>query len=149
MFGIATAEEAPLLKPLARALQARGSLVATEHGGLALGGDARAILKGELPVLVALAARPERKRRRDRAGCRDGSGVNPVGDPLFEALRALRRDLAGEAGVPPYVIFHDATLREMAAARPASLAALGEIGGVGARKLEAYGDAVLAVIRQA
>jgi ATP-dependent DNA helicase RecQ len=67
---------------------------------------------------------------------------------LFEALRALRRDLAAEAGLPPYVIFHDATLREMAAARPASLAALGEVSGVGARKLDAYGDAFLAVIRQ-
>jgi ATP-dependent DNA helicase RecQ len=147
VFGIATADEAALLKPLARALQARGSLVATEHGGLALGGDARAILKGEMPVLVALAARPERKRRRDRSGARDG-GVNPVGDPLFEALRALRRDLAAEAGVPPYVIFHDATLREMAATRPADRAALGAIGGIGSRKLEAYGEAFLSVIRQ-
>jgi ATP-dependent DNA helicase RecQ len=71
-----------------------------------------------------------------------------VGDPLFEALRALRRELASEAQVPPYVIFHDATLREMAAARPSSLAELGEIPGVGARKLEAYGDAFLAMIRQ-
>ena len=50
--------------------------------------------------------------------------------------------------MPPYVIFHDATLREMAAARPASLAELGEIPGIGARKLEAYGDAFLAVIRR-
>ena len=148
VFGIATADEAPLLKSLARALQARGSLVSTEHGGLALGGDARAILKGELPVLVALAARPERRRRRERGVGRDGSGVNPVGDPLFEALRALRRELAAEAQVPPYVIFHDATLREMAAARPADRAALGAIGGIGARKLEAYGDAFLAVIRR-
>ena len=65
-----------------------------------------------------------------------------------QSLRALRRDLAQDAGVPPYVIFHDATLREMAEIRPASLAALGEIGGVGARKLEAYGDAFLSVIRQ-
>ena len=147
VFGIATADEAPLFKSLARALQARGSLVSTEHGGLALGGDARAILKGEMPVLVALAARPERKRRRERGVGKDG-GVNPVGDPLFEALRALRRDLAVEAQVPPYVIFHDATLRELAAARPADRAALGAIGGIGARKLEAYGDAFLAVIRQ-
>jgi ATP-dependent DNA helicase RecQ len=69
--------------------------------------------------------------------------------PLFEALRALRRELAAEAQVPPYVIFHDAVLREMAAARPGSLAELGEISGVGARKLEAYGDAFLSVIRNA
>ena len=145
VFGIVAAEEAYLLRPLARALQARGSLVPTEHGGLALGGDARAILKGEAAVLIAFAAKPERTRksRRDRSG-----EVNPLGDPLFEALRNLRRDLAAEAGVPPYVIFHDSTLREMAAARPATLAALGEIGGVGTRKLEAWGDAFLAVIRE-
>jgi ATP-dependent DNA helicase RecQ len=145
VFGIVAAEEAYLLRPLARALQARGSLVPTEHGGLALGGDARAILKGEAAVLIALAAKPERSRkgRRERSG-----GVNPVGDPLFEALRELRRDLAAEAGIPPYVIFHDSTLREMAASRPASLAALGEIGGVGVRKLEAYGEAFLRVIRE-
>jgi ATP-dependent DNA helicase RecQ len=50
--------------------------------------------------------------------------------------------------VPPYVIFHDSTLREMATARPASLSELGELGGVGTRKLEAYGEAFLNVVRQ-
>jgi ATP-dependent DNA helicase RecQ len=145
VFGIVASEEAYLLRPLARALQARGSLVSTEHGGLALGGDAKAILRGEAAVLIALAAKPERTRRsrRDRSG-----EVNPLGDPLFEALRALRRDLAAEAGLPPYVIFHDSTLREMAQSRPASLAALGELSGIGARKLEAYGEAFLRVIRE-
>jgi ATP-dependent DNA helicase RecQ len=145
VFGIVASEEAYLLRPLARALQARGCLVPTEHGGLALGGDARAILKGEAEVMIALAPQRERTRkaRRERSG-----GVNPLGDPLFEALRALRRDLAAEAGLPPYVIFHDSTLREMAASRPASLAALGEIGGVGTRKLEAYGEAFLRVIQE-
>ena len=83
-----------------------------------------------------------RKERRRR----DAS--NPVGDPLFEALRALRRELASEAQVPPYVIFHDAVLREMASARPATLSEMSAISGVGARKLEAYGDTFLAVIRQ-
>ena len=143
VFGIMTTEEKPLLKPLSRALQARGSLLPTEHGGLSLGGDARAILKGEISVPMVVPPARERKRRSSR-----DAHANPVGDPLFEALRALRRDLAQEAGVPPYVIFHDSTLREMASARPASRAALGEIGGVGARKLDAYGDAFLAVIRQ-
>ena len=141
VFGIVDAEEARLLQPLSRALQARGSLVATEHGGLMFGGDARAILKGEAMVeIVQPPVGRKERRRRDTP--------NPVGDPLFEALRTLRRDLAAEAQVPPYVIFHDATLREMAAARPASLSELGEISGVGARKLEAYGEAFLAVIRQ-
>ncbi|MBU6265957.1 MAG: DNA helicase RecQ [Sphingomonadales bacterium] len=142
VFGIVPASEAPLLRPVSRALQARGSLVPTEHGGLALGGDARAILKGDAAVMIALAPAREKKGRRERA-----AGMNPVGDPLFDALRTLRRDLAQEAGVPPYVIFHDATLREMAARRPATLRELGEVSGVGARKLEAYGEAFLAAIR--
>ena len=145
VFGIVSGEEAGLLRPLVRALQARGSLVPTEHGGLALGGDARDILKGEGAVLIALPPKTERKGRKPRSTAGE---VNPVGDPLFEALRALRRDLAAQAQVPPYVIFHDATLREMAAQRPASLADMGRIGGVGARKLEAWGDAFLEVIRQ-
>ncbi len=132
VFGIVGGEEAPLLQPLARALQARGVLVANAHGGLALGGEARAILTGGESVEIVVPAR--------RSGGRRERGVaNPVGDPLFEALRALRRDLAQEAGVPPYVIFHDSTLRAMAETRPASLEQLGALPGVGARKLEAYG----------
>jgi ATP-dependent DNA helicase RecQ len=146
VFGIVASDEAHLLRPLARALQARGSLVPTEHGGLALGGDARQILTGEMPVLIALAAAPERGRGKGR---REKSGaVNPQGDPLFDALRELRRSIASEAGVPPYVVFHDSTLREMATLRPDSLAAMGEITGVGARKLEAHGEAFLTVVRQ-
>ena len=141
VFGIATAEEAPLLRPLVRSLQARGCLVPTEHGGLALGGEAREILKGAIPVLIALPPKSARKTRRERGG------ANPVGDPLFEALRALRRELATEAGVPPYVIFHDATLRAMATRRPASPDELASIDGIGARKLAAYGDAFLTAIR--
>ena len=142
VFGIVTGEEAHLLRPLSRSLQARGSLATTEHGGLMLAGDAREILKGDASISLVLPAKAATRRRRDRGG-----GVNPLGDPLFEALRALRRDLASEAGVPPYVIFHDAVLRDMAANRPSSLGELGRISGVGARKLEAYGDAFLGVIR--
>ena len=67
VFGIVGGEEAPLLQPLSRALQARGSLVATEHGGLKLGGDARAILKGERTVEIVRPA-PTRKERRRREG---------------------------------------------------------------------------------
>ncbi len=138
VFGIVTPDEARVIKPLARALQARGVLVANEHGGLKLAGDARAIMRGESKVEIAMV--PEGRKRRER-------GVaNPVGDPLFEALRAKRRELAEEQNVPPYVIFHDATLREMATIKPATLAQLGEITGVGARKLDTYGDAFLRVV---
>jgi len=141
VFGIVDADEARLLQPVSRALQAHGSLVATEHGGLRLGGDAKAILKGERSVEIVQPP-PTRKERRRR------EAPNPVGDPLFEALRELRRELAAEAQVPPYVIFHDATLREMALSRPATLAELGAISGVGAKKLEAYGDAFLGALRR-
>ena len=145
VFGIIAGEEVALIRPLARALQARGALLSTEHGGLMLGGDARGILKGEDAVLIALPPRREKAGRKRGAA---GSAANPVGDALFDALRALRRELALEAGVPPYVVFHDSALREMASSRPQSLAELGRIGGVGDRKLAAYGDAFLAVIRQ-
>ena len=139
VFGIVGAEDARVIKPLARALQARGSLVANEHGGLKLAGDARAIMRGEQKVEIAIV--PAGRKRREK-------GVpNPVGDPLFEALRSKRRELAEAASVPPYVVFHDATLREMAEAKPDSLAALSRITGVGSRKLDAYGDAFLAVLR--
>ncbi len=86
--------------------------------------------------------------KRARRGRRGSDAVNPVSNPLFEALRACRRDLALEAGVPPYVIFHDSTLREMTERLPQSLDALSRISGVGTRKLEAYGDAFLRVLRE-
>ena len=140
VFGIVDGEEAALLQPLGRALQARGDLLATDHGGLALGGTARAILKGEREVEIVIPPRRQRGKRRG------GGEANPVGDPLFEALREVRRELAAEAQVPPYVIFHDSTLREMAAARPATMAQLGRIGGVGTKKLTAYGERFLRAI---
>ena len=142
VFGIVEGEDVALVKPVARALLLRDALGQTEHGGLELGPSARAILKGEASFEIAVPPKTVRQKRRDQ------SAANPVGDPLFEALRTCRRDLAAETGVPPYVIFHDSTLREIAAARPSTLAEFGRLGGVGARKLDAYGDAFLAVVRQ-
>ena len=142
VFGIVDGEDAALLQPLARALQARGVLVPNAHGGLALGGDARAILTGSENVEIVVP--PKRSGRR-----RERGEANPVGDPLFEALRSLRRELAQEAGVPPYVIFHDSTLRAIAKTRPTSIAELGALPGVGAKKLEAYGGRFLATIAAA
>jgi ATP-dependent DNA helicase RecQ len=142
VWGIVETGEAALLKGVGRALLLKDALRANPHGGLEFGPAARAILKGEAPLAMVMPPRRERRKRRD------GAAANPVGDPLFDALRACRRELAEAAGVPPYVVFHDSTLREMAAARPQSLAALGEITGIGARKLDAYGDAFLGVLRQ-
>ena len=69
-----------------------------------------------------------------------------VDDALFERLRSWRATTAKTAGVPPYVIFHDATLAAIAAAQPASHAALGGISGIGAKKLERYGDEILGLV---
>lgn len=143
VWGIVEPSEQALLKPVARALQVRDALRANAHGGLEFGPGARLILKGE--EAVSLVVPPKRERRRK--GTRGGGEANPVGNPLFEALRAKRREIAAETGLPPYVIFHDSTLRDMALARPASLSALGQVPGVGAKKLEAYGDDFLRVIR--
>jgi ATP-dependent DNA helicase RecQ len=142
VWGIVDGDDAALLKPVGRALLLRDALRTNEHGGLEFGPGARAILKGEADV--ALLEAPARPKRRRGAG---SGTANPSDDPLFEALRARRRDLAKEQGVPPYVIFHDSVLREMAEARPRDAWALGRITGIGQRKLDAYGDAFLEVIR--
>ena len=141
VFGIIEAEEAALIKPVARALLVHEALETNEHGALMLGATARSYLRGEESVSLVLP--PVRERRRKRDGT-----ANPVDDPIFEALRECRRDMAKEAGVPPYVIFHDGTLRDMAAIRPKSLRDMGLVSGVGARKLEAYGEAFLAVLKR-
>jgi ATP-dependent DNA helicase RecQ len=145
VFGIVAGEEARLIKPLVRSLMAREALDTTEHGGLMLGPAARAMMKGETAVLMA-----EPPVKRTQRAARGGASAtpNPVGDPLFDALRAMRRELAAEANVPPYVIFHDAVLRAMASERPATRSALADIPGVGGKKLDAWGDAFLNVIRQ-
>ncbi|MFW2830916.1 DNA helicase RecQ [Sphingomonas sp. ID0503] len=139
VFGIADEEEMRLVKPVARALLARDALRADDYGGLSFGPGAKPILKGE--ETVALVLPPKRERRR-----KDGTGKDYPDDPLFDALRARRREIANELGVPPYVIFHDATLREMAATRPYDLRGLAEISGVGTRKLKEYGQAFLDVL---
>jgi len=140
VFGIVEGEEAALIKPVARALLVQDALTTTEHGGLMFGPAARTYLRGEERVALVLPPARPRRRKRD-------TGANPVDDPIFEALRACRRDLAKEAGVPPYVIFHDSTLRDMARIRPASLRDMALVSGIGERKLDAYGEAFLTALR--
>jgi len=142
VFGIANDDELQLIKPVARALLARDALRADDFGGLSFGPAAKAILKGEDSLSLILPPRRER-RRKDKA-----TGADYPPDPLFDALRALRRELAKERGVPPYVVFLDATLREMAGLKPETAGGLAQISGVSAKKLETYGDAFLRVIRE-
>jgi ATP-dependent DNA helicase RecQ len=135
VFGIASPEEIGLGKAVARALIARDALRADAYGGLSFGPAAKAILKGEEELRIALPAKQERRQRR-------GRDAGPA-DPLFDILRETRRALAEEAGVPPYVIFHDSVLREIAALRPARLDELARVSGVGETKLKRYGAAML------
>ena len=134
VFGIASKDELALIRPVARALIASDALRADAYGGLSFGPGARAILKGERPLTIAVPPPPKRSSRKRFDG---------PPDPVFELLREARRKLAADAGVPPYVIFHDSTLREIAARKPKDLKELSTVQGVGAVKLERYGEAML------
>ena len=94
---------------------------------------------------AADGARPGRPRKRHGG---ERLGIEAADAPLFEALRAWRRDRAAEQHVPPYVIFHDATLSAIARERPASSEALAKVSGVGQSKLKRYGADVLKVVRE-
>jgi ATP-dependent DNA helicase RecQ len=141
VFGIMEAGELALVKPVARSLMARDALRADEYGGLSFGPGARPILKGEQQLVIAV---PPKRVRRSRRGQADFPH-----DPLFEVLRGWRRERAKEQGVPPYVIFHDSTLRDVAARRPASLRELSAIEGIGDTKLERHGESLLDALAKA
>ncbi|MDF2900518.1 MAG: recQ [Phenylobacterium sp.] len=87
------------------------------------------------------------RTRKKAAGSSAATVIAPHDQPLFDALRAWRRDEAARQHLPPYVIFHDRTLAEIAAKKPGGLPALAAISGVGEGKLERYGEAVLEVLR--
>jgi ATP-dependent DNA helicase RecQ len=150
VFGIVTAPEAVHIKAAARALLLRGGLVSNEYGGLVFGDAARSILKGEMSVSLVVQDKQSDRRQstQQKSTQQKSNNDNPEDNPLFEALRVCRRTLAAENNLPPYVIFHDSTLRDMATLRPNTLAALGQISGVGKRKLESYGPAFLSVIQR-
>jgi ATP-dependent DNA helicase RecQ len=115
------------------------------YGALALTEASRALLRGEATVRVREDTKvPAGRKSKPRAV---PSEIGPQDERLWQALRDCRRELAVEQNVPPYVIFHDATLKQMAALRPADAAALLAIGGVGQAKLARYGERFLAVLR--
>jgi ATP-dependent DNA helicase RecQ len=112
-----------------------GTLVLTEESGEVLGRRREVMMRRE----------PERVRSSSRSsgGKKAAVDLPPEVAPVFERLRAWRGAVAKEQGVPAYVIFHDATLRQIATELPSSLAELGRISGVGENKLAKYGDGVL------
>jgi ATP-dependent DNA helicase RecQ len=153
-FGIGAELDRPAWLSVHRQLVASGLLeVEAEHGGLRLAPDAWPLLRGERSLRLRRdLARPASRvgggaRERTRRGRSVDALLAAQADrDLFEALRQRRLELARDRGVPPYVIFHDRTLLEMVKSRPASRAAMASVPGVGAHKLDEYGDAFLAVI---
>jgi ATP-dependent DNA helicase RecQ len=142
-----------------RQLIALGHVVAEgEYGTLALTDSARGVLRGEVPVRLRQPAEAAPRGRTPKDGRKErgaGSAGKPPPLPLDEAaterflrLKAWRAEVAREHNLPAYVVFHDATLAEMARGQPASLAALGAISGVGAKKLEAYGSEILRLLAE-
>ena len=168
-YGIGAHRSAEAWRSLLRQLVHLGYLRQDmgEYPVLQLAPAAAALLRGETELRVARprvrvaaekeagAKRAKGGAKRGRAGARllDVEAVTAQGsaddDALFEELRALRRQIAEREGVPAYVIFHDATLREMAVVRPSTLEELLDISGVGQRKLEKYGGEFLALLRPA
>src|SRR3546814_1504744 len=110
------------------------------HGGRSLGPDCLPVLRGE----QSIALRRDPARKRVARGSTGRAPTAALDDPedasLFQALRGRRAELAKAQGVPPYVIFHDSTLVEMARRRPADRQALGALPGVGEAKLARYGE---------
>lgn len=148
LYGRGQDRSAAQWRSLFRQLVARGlaSVDIDGHGGLRLTDAARPVLRGEQRLFLREESTARERRRRKGAAAPVLASAEQA---LFEALRAERRRLADAHGVPAYVIFHDATLMQMAAERPQTLAELAQVGGVGAAKLERYGEAFLAVIAAA
>jgi len=164
VFGIGTELREAEWRGVVRQLLAQGllgvqgeyqTIALTESSGEVLRGQRAVMLRRDVPVPKATRA-----PSRQSAGAR--KGVGPTGDggatglaagdlsaedaAVFERLRAWRGKCAKDQGVPAYVVFHDATLRQIAAVAPATLAELSEIGGVGEAKLAKYGEQILEVL---
>ena len=118
---------------------------AEAYGAFKLTAAARGVLKGETAVSFREEAERPRKRERGRKTAVAGAARNPNAGPLLEALREWWRATAREHNVPAYVVFHDATLEAIAAARPRTLDDLSGISGIGAKKLERYGAELLEI----
>jgi len=156
VFGIGRDRSEHYWRGVIRQLIARGAVrTVGDYNALALDERAaRPILRGEVPVLL----REDTERslrsgplpgRAPRYGEDDDHGLDPAGERIFASLREWRRTEAREQEIPPYVIFHDAVLRDIAREQPDDLDQLGRIKGVGSSKLARYGDAVLTAVAEA
>ena len=157
-FGIGTELDAKAWRGVYRQLIARGllSVDVDGHGGLQLTDACRPVLRGDEPLWlrreVVVPAGPRTRTAKGAAGKspagkpQAGSFATPEDQSLWSALRSLRMELARAQNVPPYVVFHDATLQEMVRRRPQTLKELGALSGIGERKLAAFGGQFLETI---
>ena len=145
-YGIGTDLTATQWRSYVRQLMVQGYIFADDarFGGLRLTGQARDVLRGQKTVRLRKDAAVKTLKRS--VAQQETFAVSSEDEGLWETLRKTRRDLAEEAGVPPYVVFHDATLKEMLHRRPTSLEEMLAIHGVGQAKLERYGEAFLDVL---
>ena len=142
VFGIGADLDEPTWRSVFRQLVALG-YARPDHdsfGALRLTAAARAVLKGEQSVEMRRASERKPRSAKRRAAA---SGAD---SPLLTRLKAWRTETARQQSVPPYVVFHDATLAAIAAARPSDLQELSTIAGIGTKKLERYGPAVLQLL---
>ncbi len=152
-FGIGAEFSEAQLRGVLRQLIATGAVAvnAQAFNTLQLTQASRAVLKGEVAVRLreSVSAPPERKARRDRPGNKAAipaaARLDEAAQARFTALKAWRAEVAREHNLPAYVIFHDATLAAIAERAPRTLDGLQGISGMGAKKLDAYGDEVLRV----
>lgn len=146
-FGIGKELDESQWRSVFRQLVARG-LVAVDfdgYGAFKLTEACRPILRGEQQLMLRKDLKPQKLKRRKGESRQFGDSQDAL---LWNALRAKRREMADAQDVPPYVIFHDATLMAMLEAKPMTHQQLGSLSGVGERKLELYGDEFLAVISE-
>ncbi len=153
-FGIGADLSEQQWRGVLRQLIALGHLRAEgEYNTLELMDSAREVLRGEVQLLLRVPSETPKRGRVAKAGAaRDKAAptaLDDEGQRRYAALKAWRAEVAREHNLPAYVVFHDATLAEMARSRPASLGELGGISGVGAKKLEAYGREILRVLDEA
>jgi ATP-dependent DNA helicase RecQ len=149
-FGIGADRDERQWRAVFRQLVALGHLWADGEafGALKLTQTARQVLKGGTSVMLReQAARPARVKRGKKTVARETAGAAALDSALLRALRAWRLGIAREHGVPAFVVFHDATLETIAALRPGTHEALRGVSGIGEKKLERYGEALLEVVR--
>jgi ATP-dependent DNA helicase RecQ len=146
VFGMGKALNEAEWRTLFRQLVARGlaDVDLEGYGGLRLSDSCRPLLRGEVSLQLRRDLKPQQVAKA--SGSSASQLVRQDEREQWEALRALRRKLAEEHSVPPYVIFPDSTLLEMLRSKPVSLSDMARVSGVGARKLERYGEVFLAAL---